>query len=216
MLRAEIPELFLKTEFNANSLAAVVNHYVGLGQMRTVNELVAIGSFYENGKTDDIELDKILETREDLDLLERVGWVCRVLFEAKPNKALREPRFGGLLIPFLTMPAKNWPLFPIAHSGHTYFVLGEGYGLAGGEAESTRHYLEYCRKNGVFKTERIPLPTREQAKADAIALWNSPAWKVIKWTDKALNVEYTFPEGNTRHFIEQQYETIVNDAKVRN
>jgi hypothetical protein len=214
MLRAEIPELFLKEKFNANVLAVAVNHYIEVGPKQAATELTTIASFYEANGTNDVNLKSILATRgENVYLAERLGWVCRVLFEAKPKEALRPPGYGRLMLPFLTMPEKNWPLFPVAHSGRSYFVLSEGYSLSG-VAESPRHYLEYCRKNGVFRTMRVAMPTREEAKADAIALWNSPAWKVIKWTDKTPNIEYTFPEMNTRLFIEKQYDSIGIEAST--
>jgi hypothetical protein len=58
----------------------------------------------------------------------------------------------------------DWPLFPVALSGSTYFVLSNTPAFSNvGEAESATRYLEYCRANGKFRSKTVPVPTREDA-----------------------------------------------------
>jgi hypothetical protein len=66
------------------------------------------------------------------------------------------------MLPRITMPLTTWPIYPVAVSGTSYFVLSEGY-LVAGEPEDPKEYLRYCRTNGKFRSERVPIPTRVDA-----------------------------------------------------
>jgi hypothetical protein len=101
------------------------------------------------------------------------------------------------------MPLGKWPLYPVALSGSTYFVLSEGYEL-GGIAEDPKRYIDYCRDNGAFREKAIPKPTKAQALKDLKALKESDAWKAIKWKDNGPGVSYTYSEAWIWKFIEAQ------------
>jgi len=189
----EVPRIFEEKDFTAASLAEAVNYFIKLGEDKAVEEL--------NGLVDPSGLGR----KNGFSVNERVGWICRVLFVSKPNTQLRPPRFGGLYLPTLTMPADRWPLYPIALSGSTYFVLSEGYSL-GGMAENPKSYIQYCRQTGTSRKELIRVPSRAQALKDSVTLRESEPWKMIKWSDSGPGRSYTMDEGYAFRFIGKQAE----------
>ena len=90
-------------------------------------------------------------------------------------------------------------------SGSTYFVLSEGYMLAG-EPENPTKYLDYCRDSGKFRKGAVPIPSRDQALKDLEALRRSEAWRAIKWKDSGPGFSYTFNEEWVWKFIKAQAE----------
>lgn len=196
----QVPRLFRENQFTAADLAEAVNHYVALGESAAVKELTALTSRkYEDGYVEDASGRFY---RRD-----RVGWVCRILFLPKGNQALRGPRYGALLLPFLSMPDNRWPLYPVAASGNSFFVLSEGY-ILGGAPEDPKKYLSHCRAEGFFRKQPVPVPTRAQARKDVRALRLSPAWRAIKWKDKRSYASYTMHEEWTWRFIQAQADMI--------
>jgi hypothetical protein len=194
--RAEIPRLFRETSFNSATLAAAVNHFVAIGEEATVKELVALSAKPPAGR----------EWVTD----ERIGWVCRILFAPKGQKPLRPPMYGALaFVPDESMPPERWPLFPVALSGETYFVLGQGYSVEG-VAEPARDYVAYCRENGIFRRTPVLVPTRAQAVKDAAALERSAAWQAIQWKDASSQRNASFREDWLRRIIRSEVETIPN------
>ena len=129
--------------------------------------------------------------------------MCRILFMSRDGKPLRPPFYGALDLPYLTMPLERWPLYPVAQSGATYFVLSEGYSL-GGRAEWTSSFLDYCRKTGTFRRKMVMVPSRTRAQSDAARLRLSPAWTMIKWTDEGPGTKYVMDkEGVSKHIQNQ-------------
>ncbi len=191
---AAVPRLFQERDFTTASFADAVNHFITLGEDASVRELRGLAT------------DSITDFKRGFSVNERIGWMCRVLFEAK-TESLRPPRYGALSLPYHTMPDKSWPLYPVALSGSTYFVLSEGYSL-GGRAEDPKAYIEYCHQTGVFRKKPITVPTKTQALADASALRQSAAWQAIKWKDSGENWSYTMDEEWTWKFIQKQAEDI--------
>ena len=192
---AETPKLFREKPFTCAVLAEAVNHYVALGEKAAVKELEDLVSDWEK------------DFKQDFSRNERIGWVCRILFQPKEKEPLREPAFGGLLIPHRSMPLKTWPFFPVASSGRSYFVLSQGY-IVGGEPEDPKAYLKYCRTEGKFRTKEVPIPTKDEALKDAEELRKSDAWKAIKWKDSGPGFSYTLSEEWTWSFIKGQAEAI--------
>lgn len=184
---AAVPSLFEEKAFTAATFAQAVNHYVSLGEEAAVDELR------------DMAADQLAHPERGFDISERIGWLTRVLFESKTGRPLRPPMFGGLNLPVETMREASWPLYPVAFSGSTYFVLSEGYFLAG-KPEDTGGYIDYCRKAGIFRKKLLDVPVKARALADAVALRRSMAWKAIKWTRT--------DEAGTWEFIRKQAEYI--------
>lgn len=158
-----VPRLFQERDFTAASFADAVNYFITLGEDATVQELRGLAT------------DSITDFKRGFSVNERIGWMCRVLFVAK-TESLRPPRYGALSLPYHTMPDKSWPIYPVALSGSTYFVLSEGYSL-GGRAEDPKAYIEYCRESGVFRKKPVTVPAKAQALTDAAALRRSAAWQ---------------------------------------
>lgn len=179
----ELPRLLRQRDFNCADLADAVNHFVRLGEQRACDELLMAAPNHGLGKIEKIEFS----------LTERVGWLCRILFQSRDGVPLRLPGYGGLNLPYLTMPLKSWPLYPVAQSGESYLILAEGYSGTG-IPEPPKAYLDYCRKTGVFLKHEVPVPSRETAQRDALALRKSKAWSAIKWTDSGPGTTYTMSE----------------------
>lgn len=192
------PKLFQQKDFTAASFTEAANHFVGLGEDAAVRYLRRLS-------LDDRK--DFAEHRGEWSVNERIGWMCRVLFEPKDAEPIRQPFFGALSLPYHTMPSSRWPRFPVALSGSTYLVLGEGY-IVCGFREDPKDYIEHCRKNGVFRTTKIAVPTRAQALQDVAALRKSKAWNDIKWTDKGDHWSYSMNEDWAWKFIQKQAESI--------
>ena len=193
-----LPILFQQQDFNAASFAQAVNHYIAMGEKEAIRSLAS---------TARTSMQDLSEHHGTWSTNERIGWICRVVFEPVGAASIRPPYFGGLNLPERTMPASSWPRFPIARVGSTHFVLSEGYSLFG-VAENPGAYIEYCRKHGTFRQTKIPVPTRAQALQDAAALRNSRAWGLIKWKDGGQNWGYSLSEPGAWDFIESQAEKI--------
>jgi hypothetical protein len=191
---AEVPKLLTERAFTSASLAEAVNHYIAIGEPAAVKEL-------ENCAAAGADHDGWFANR-GFCVGERIGWICRILYEPRGHSALRAPEFGVLNIPKNSMPAEKWPLYPLALSGSTYLVLNQSY-TPQGTMEDAKQYLDYCRRNGVFRKSPITVPTEEQAMQDAAALRQTVAWKAIKWED---DDGYSYPMGEqfTWSFLKNQ------------
>lgn len=119
----------------------------------------------------------------------RAGLICRILFEPKGKGTLREPRFGGLSLP--PMPLRSWPEYPLVQQDGVWFELDENY-LLGGEAEPLANYIDYCRQNGKFRTEKVMTPTKQQATDAFNALTGSKRWTALHWSGGDLHSSYTY------------------------
>ena len=67
------PVLFKQKQFDSIVLANAINYYVGLGEKQSLIELQALS-------VDDFDFSN------GFDVNERIGWVCRVLYETKNGK----------------------------------------------------------------------------------------------------------------------------------
>ena len=189
---AETPRLFTSSSFNAADLAEAVNHFVVLGEEASVRDLTCLAPDHDYKR----------DRSQGFSVPERVGWVCRILFTPKGQAPLRSPGYGAHELPWRSMPLSRWPLFPVASSASSFFVLAEGYHVFG-SPEEPLEYLAYCRANGRFRTRPVAVPGRAQARRDASALRRSRAWRAINWQDT-----YGFPENDTWSFIQTQADTI--------
>src|SRR5437660_1148629 len=129
--RAEPPRFVRDESFSCKDTADAVNCYVDLGEEKAIRELRAT----------------VDDAKPHARPSKRICHLCRILFEPRGEKPLREAALGGLDLPTNTMPSLKWPRFPVAGSGSTFFLLSESYSLSG-QAEPPSEYLEYCRTNG--------------------------------------------------------------------
>jgi hypothetical protein len=195
---AEPPKLLTEKPFNSVTLAEAVNHYVAIGEAASIKELQQLAAQEES--------DKYFFSSHGYCVGERIGWLCRILYEPRGNSPLRAPKFGVLTIPERTMPLEKWPLYPVVLSGSTYIVLNQSY-TPKGVPEDVKHYIAYCKDSGVFRTNPVVVPTQEQAIQDAAAIRKSEAWLAIKWQD---DEGFSYPMGElwTWGFMENQAKRI--------
>ena len=183
-----VPELFTTDEFNSATLANAVNYFVARGEESAISELKEIAAQDRKGS---------------IDLAERAGWACRVLW-LNDQTPIRQPLLGGLNgIDFDSSKLPTWPLYPVAKSGETFFVLSQGY-MLGGHAEPIPNYIEHCRQNGKFRRWKIAVPKRQQAIQDIQMFRNSKRWRA------------EFPNGGSKwiwDFIEHQAKSIGQNAR---
>jgi hypothetical protein len=196
--QAEVPKLFTEKNFTSTTLAEAVNHFVAIGQDAAVKEMQELAA--QKDANSDCFLGKGFSTDE------RIGWVCRILFQANDGSSLRPPKYGYLSLPEKFMPADQWPLYPVVQSGSTYIVLCENY-TAKGVPETAAHYIKYCVKNGAFRKIPVAVPTKEQALKDTLAFRQSDLWKKMKWED-ADGISYLLGEQFTWAFLESQAKMI--------
>jgi hypothetical protein len=201
LAHAEVPKLFTQKSFTSANIAEAVNRYVAIGEESAVKELQQLAA--QDTDANDNFLSKGFNVKE------RVGWVCRILYEPREHSPLRAPRFGELALPEKSMPAEKWPLYPLALSGSTYVVLKQGY-TADGTPEEMAHYLKYCKNNGVFRKTPVAVPTREQAEKDIANFRSSAEWQAIAWRN---NDGFSYPMGEslTWAFINNQTKAIADE-----
>ena len=150
-------------------LAEAANHYIAMGEDRAVKELKLL---------EDSTYTEML--RGGADPNTRISWLCRILFRGKPGHSIRPPAYGALTFLPPDMIGEQWPLYPVAESKGVYFVLSEGYLLAG-VAEKASEYVDYCRKHGSFRKTKVKVPTRSEATRALEALTHSGNWQTIRW-----------------------------------
>jgi hypothetical protein len=198
---SEVPLLFRRRSFTCATLAEAVNHFVVLGGDKATRELLALVPH-------DVEEPDLSNS---ISVAERIGWVCRILLIPRGHTPLRAPYYGGLDLPWNSMPLERWPLYPVVRSGRTYFVLSEGYSLDG-LPEVPREYVRYCLANGNFRRVPVTVPTRDEAMRDAAALRRSVAWRAIKWRDSGPGFSYAMNESPRWRFIQDQAQSTMPRA----
>jgi len=201
--QAEVPKLFREKSFTCVTLAEAVNNYVTMGEEAALKELDSLSAE---------RWDFDFQHKLGFNLTDRIGWVCRILFQPKGDEPLRGPGYGQVCLPWNSMPLKSWPLLPVAASGSSYFVLSRGYTLLG-VPENPKDYLKYCRANGKFRKEPVPIPSKAQSLKDLEQLRQSKAWKAIKWKDSKWyegggGWSYEYREEFIWEFIRKQAEEI--------
>lgn len=194
-LGEEVPQIFKVREFNSATLADAANHYIALGEARAIKELKALDEDFVES------MDRGFHRNE------RIGWVCRIIFAGKGTKPLRPPMYGGQSLARFITPLERWPLYPVAESDGVFFVLSEGYVLAG-VAERASDYIDYCSANGDFRRTKVKKPTRNEAISAFYALKKSNRWAMIKWKDEAPGAKYTLSEELVLRDIEAQATSI--------
>ncbi|MEQ1936413.1 MAG: hypothetical protein ABL962_21370 [Fimbriimonadaceae bacterium] len=171
------PESYLFAEDipSCREWAMAANYYIKLGETRGIQSL-----FKDASKHNEV-----------FGQYYRAAHLCRILFEPKGKNPLRMPYFGGLGLPYETMPLSRWPEFPMVTHNGSWFILAEGYTLRG-HAEPFDQYVAYCRAEGRYRTKPINVPSVAESKAAVESLITSPRWKAIKWSHKDAGTSYEF------------------------
>ncbi|MEM7279567.1 MAG: hypothetical protein AAF385_15750 [Pseudomonadota bacterium] len=190
---AEPPHLLRQPTFNARSLAEAVNYFVGKGETESLAELKLLA-------------DPNWDLQKGYDINERIGWLARILYIPKnDNSPIRSPMFGGLALPYKSMPPATWPLYPVVRQDDVYLVLSEGNILAG-RPELATDYLDFCEKHGTFREKTIAVPTTQQVRQAVTSLKQSNRWKTIEWRDSGTHWSYQYTPSVIVEFLLRQSE----------
>jgi hypothetical protein len=173
-----IEVLYQPSRLTSKDWAEVANYFIEMGEANAVTELKAKSS----GKTGRVNT--------------RTGLICRIIFEPKGSKPLRQPSFGDLAIPYLTMPLSKWPHYPMVKESGIWFLLEENYRLSG-KGETARDYFDYCQKEGSFRAEKVAIPTKEEVVDALKSLLSSKRWTDIQWSDSRRGIDYTYDRSWT-------------------
>lgn len=165
--QAEMPHFFTSPDVDAAQLATAVNHFVELGEAETVHALDAIRS-------------KVVFSGK-IDTPLRLACVCRVLWQ-NSDHPIPPPHLGmyggGVSIGSgQSAKLKNWPMFPVAKAGNSFFVVVHGgRGGTGQSYNLPSSYLTLCQTSGTFLTEKISVPSKQDAETNAKQLRQSARW----------------------------------------
>jgi hypothetical protein len=165
--------LYKPSRLSSKDWAEVASYFIELGEEKAVTELKEKSS----GKSGRVNT--------------RTGLICRVLFEPKGSKPLRQPNLGTLALPYLSMPLSKWPHYPLVKENGIWFLLEENYQRSGSE-ETARAYIDYCQQEGRFRTEKVAVPTKEETVDALKSLLSSKRWADIRWSDSRRGIDYTY------------------------
>ncbi|MFN3192859.1 MAG: hypothetical protein ACE361_20280 [Aureliella sp.] len=110
----------------------------------------------------------------------RLACISRVLWQNR-DQPIPPPKLGmyggGVSIEGnqSTKP-QDWPLFPVAKEGKSYFVVCGGRAGTGISHRLPSDYFKRCQSSGSFLTKETTLPTKKEAEQDAIRLRHSTRW----------------------------------------
>ena len=193
-VQPSVPRLFTQPDFDTTDLIDAVNHYVRLGEARSTNQLKELAENHQS---------------TEFNVRERIRWVSRILYLKQdgvpamyfPDMPLAEAPSAGM--PWLSISSDEWPIYPLAKQGKSYFVLYER-NKPPRNMENLENYLSMCRQFYVFRTELVDKPTAPSQDADAFFL--SDRWTNLKWTDSAPGTYYNFELFGRRlvEFVRQQ------------
>ena len=111
---------------------------------------------------------------------EKVALICMLVYPPEDGDVLRGFSIGSDNLPHASMPAKEWPRFPLVISRGIPFLMVYDFNL-GGPVEEASHYLDYCRKTGAFRTATYQVPTAREAEAALKLLFCSSRWEAVDW-----------------------------------
>ena len=120
----------------------------------------------------------------------KVCHLCRLIFVPRsPTNQLHAPAHQWHTVPDAIMSASgpDWSCLPFAIVDQVPLSMVEasGYICVGKpmKPESAADYLRYCQADGVLRTNQYPVPTAESAGSAISALFTSPSWQSLKWSD---------------------------------
>jgi len=187
---------------NAATLAEAANRFITMGEpaAREALEYIAQTNAVERARSP-------MEWEAAMEVSHRLGWLCQILWPAKPGSVRRAPGFGGLAYFEDRHDTGDWPLLPLAQVGPYYVVLSDSYILAG-VPERAEDYLRRCEASGVFRTHTLPIPTRSEAERALKPLRTSAAWRRV-WDGPSGNTV----EAEAWAFVWRQAESIEADGQ---
>ncbi|HQY88104.1 MAG TPA: hypothetical protein PK402_05555 [Tepidisphaeraceae bacterium] len=174
-----LPSFLIDEEFTSASFAEAVNYFVEMGEEEAIRNLKGWSAAVWNSYGTQESAFKYDSGR----LNQRLVLVCRVLFEPKDEKSLRRLPFDIYELHPSDLLRENWVHYPVANAGSSFFLPSMKFGYYCGGI-STVEFMMLCESEGIFRTEKIPVPTREEALRDLELLITSPTWKSLTWAEK--------------------------------
>jgi hypothetical protein len=174
--------LFTKSKLTCRDWAEVANAYLDLGEDEACATLLKDAS--EHKSKGNI----------------RAGLICRILFQGNGGP-LRSPKFGELSLPRMSL--SSWPEYPMLQEEGVWFLLDENYRL-GEKKETAGDYVDYCRKTGQFRKEKLMVPTAQQARDAWKDIQGEKRWNSIRWADGDLHSSYTYDRSWTVEMLRSQ------------
>ena len=189
-------------EYRPDLAILSANAIIAAGEETACATLDALSS----RKHDAMETDKLSEHEA---INRSICLLCRLLFMPKnAGEPLRPPKLGmSIGMPYASMDATNWPDLPFVITNGVPISISLGYAL-GGVAERSKTYLDYCRSKGNFRA--VPFPhISPLAITNALnQVFNSPAWRSLRWKDAGPGWHYDLDEGEARQMLWKQAENL--------
>jgi hypothetical protein len=130
-----------------------------------------------------VALESFANARRERDINEKVCLLCRLVFtRTNSSEFLEAPRLGmSQFLPYESLKPPEWPDMPFAIINDVPLSVNLGY-AGSGIMEQGEQYLAYCKANGTFRTQPFPEATSLTASNALNRLFNSAAWKALKWS----------------------------------
>lgn len=141
----------IQTGTACSTLASEANRYIKLGPIKGPEAL-------------------LLEVKDVL----RFHSLCRMLFIGR-KQPLREMGVGDYCPPRPSEFPREWPNFPMVEHEGVWFDLT--LFVACSTVEESSHYLDYCQREGLFRTKLLLVPTRERSQKALKSLMSSARMK---------------------------------------
>ena len=149
LANATVPRLFTESKFDVVDLVDAVNHFVDMGEARSIAQMKEIVD---------------CESSPQFNVRERLRWVLRLLyFESKRREAfdLRGfpdyPFSENSCMPYWSISFDQWPIYPVVKQGGSYFVLYE-MNHTPRYMEDISAHIASCRRLGRFKSLSVDMP----------------------------------------------------------
>lgn len=190
-LRVPTDYLFGQKTPTCREWALAANYYIALGEEKGLKRLLA----------DSVQGNK--DTFRHADARDRAANLCRILFEPKGEKPIRQPLFGVLSLPMRSMRLEQWPQYPMVEQDGVWFVLAEGY-MLGGLPEELSDYVSLNKELGTYRKKAVDVPSSSKSLTACESLLKSSRWKAIRWSFKSPSESYTYNESWTIELLREQ------------
>jgi hypothetical protein len=139
------------------------------------------------------------------ELNRKICFLCRLLYVPRPGaEPLQPPRLGAMVkLPYESMDILSWPYLPFAITNGIPLSMNLGYARLG-ISERAKNYLAYCRSNGTFRAEPFTQPTFQSASNALQRVFDSAAWKRLRWKDSGFGWSYELDEHQAQEMLWKQ------------
>jgi hypothetical protein len=193
------------SQYRPDLAVRIANSFISAGEKTSFEVLDRMAV----PKHDLLGPEKITEFEEFENLNRRICFVCRLLYLPRPGaEPLHPPRMGALVdLPYASMDPLWWPHLPFAITNGIPLSMNLGYALLG-KSERAEDYLAYCRSSGTFRAELFTQPNFQSASNALQQVFDSAAWKRLRWKDSGLGWNYDLNEEYAKRLLRKQVENL--------